>query len=278
MIRNTLPRGTRIKVSKLRGFHKITEVIPADEHQVRSYRIEGHSQPVEETLIRDVIERSPLIVIIGRTASGKDTLAEIYTNPLSPMAKSYTTRPRRYEEGDTHIFIDDVEAYDDRWVETQIGDYRYFMTKEQIEDSGVITVDPCGFYSLVERMEQEGMDRELDVYYLMVDEHTRRKRYLKRDQTSNKEFNIRDLAENEQFARFEKKLRDEDFCERYNIEVRTSETGPRGHATYSEIEWLYTPHNPFIYGMWKKKVYEDPYQQAESVHHRERVIRGVSHG
>ena len=51
-----------------------------------------------------------LLCIMGRTASGKDTLAnKLCERTGLRQVISYTTRARRVNEGDTHIFISDED-------------------------------------------------------------------------------------------------------------------------------------------------------------------------
>jgi hypothetical protein len=71
-----------------------------------------------------------MILIIGRSGSGKDFLArELAKNGLSQV-KSYTTRPPRYEGEDTHIFISAEEASrtEGKIATTVINGYEYFAT------------------------------------------------------------------------------------------------------------------------------------------------------
>lgn len=268
MIRDILPVGTRINVDNLEGYRMIEEVIAPEWSESRFYMVEGYDLPLKETRILDVIERSPLMIIIGRTASGKDTLAERYVGPYRSMAKSYTTRPRREGEGDTHKFIDSVVGYDERWAESEIGGYEYFLTPEDVEKHNLLILDPIGFQSLIDNFEREGVDRELLVYYIMADEDVRKKRYMNRDGSSAEEFYERDKAEDEQFTEFESRLQDKEFLEQYDINVRYSETGPRGHAMYSIMKWVRTPYHPEQSGMWKIRQDDGTYTESEFIDKR----------
>lgn len=252
MIRNELPKGTRVKVSRMRGFHKVTEVITEVDGS-RSYRVEGKCQPVDEDQILDVIEISPLIVIMGRTASGKDTVAERYIGEHRQKVISYTTRPKRKGEGLTHHFVNSVEGYEDRWVETKIGEYHYFMTKDEIMDKGLLLIDPKGYDSLIKRMEKEGIEREVLVYYLMVDEQTRKERYMNRDGSSASDFKERNDAEDKQFTEFEQRLQDDGYLEDNNIKVQTNKGTRHGLPYVSRLKWVSTPYHPTTKGMWMSR-------------------------
>ena len=80
-----------------------------------------------------------LFCVLGRSGAGKDTVVDRVCQ-LTGMKKvcSYTTRPKRINEGDTHIFIrpEDVDKYkDDIIAQTVIGDVEYFATVTQVLNS-----------------------------------------------------------------------------------------------------------------------------------------------
>jgi guanylate kinase len=89
-----------------------------------------------------------IFLIVGETASGKDTLVNMLVEKEGyKKLISYATRPRRDGEGDTHIFIkpEEVQNYIDNMVAyTKIGDYEYFATKQQVEDADLYIIDPTG--------------------------------------------------------------------------------------------------------------------------------------
>lgn len=201
----------------------------------------GAEEPITDTMIDQLKTKAhhqwkkkrPLICIIGRTASGKDTFASSLVDEHTSLIKSYTTRPRREGEGDTHIFIDSIEGYKDRWVESEINGYNYFVLEEDIVNNDILIVDPVGFYSLVNQPE---FARDVEVYYLMVDPMTRLTRYTARDKSTVEDFIERDGSENKQFAKFEKSLQNEHFRDKYNIRVFTSETKGQ-EPFYRELLW-----------------------------------------
>ena len=81
--------------------------------------------------------KNQMILIAGRTGSGKNTYADILKEKGYKAVISYTTRPKRYETEDTHIFISNEEAdiIEDKVASTTINDYKYFATKKQIQDA-----------------------------------------------------------------------------------------------------------------------------------------------
>lgn len=92
-----------------------------------------------------------IFLIIGRTSSGKTSLAKEICNRLNlKILKSYTTRlPRKNEtlENSDHIFITPAEItkYKDKMVaHTIINEIEYFATIDQLLKSDIYIIDPNG--------------------------------------------------------------------------------------------------------------------------------------
>lgn len=110
-----------------------------------------------------------MIYIVGRSGSGKDYIGKILQEKygLKPLL-SYTNRPRRLGEKDTHIFINTItypsEVFDENWCSwhdddgyvkkekpvayTKINGYQYFATRTQLKESDYYIIDPQGLYEL----------------------------------------------------------------------------------------------------------------------------------
>ena len=177
-----------------------------------------------------------MYLIVGRTGSGKDYLAQkiielstvitaddkpINKEPMTVL-KSYTTRPKRNESEDTHIFITKGEAvsYTDKVATTQIGDYEYFATANQVEHTDLYIIDPHGIEELTKSMP----DTEFQIIYVHVNEDlNRRINAIKRAEDKIKEEEIfakRNAAEDEQFTEFEDKIfhrMDKEICFPNNV-------------------------------------------------------------
>lgn len=145
-------------------------------------------------------------LIIGRTGSGKDYLTNLLEKNGLKILKSYTTRPRRTENEDSHIFITPEEAatYTDKIATTVINGYEYFATAKQVEDCDVYVIDPNGLYELSKNIP----DTALNIIYVKADPMTRRinavKRVADKDKIKEEEvFDARDKSENQQFSEFE---------------------------------------------------------------------------
>jgi guanylate kinase len=141
------------------------------------------------------------ILLTGMSCSGKDSLTTLLEHDEYKILKSYTTRPRRQNEGDTHIFItkDKVDQYkDDMIAYTKIGEYQYFATKQQLLDSDIYTIDPEG----VKYLKSKVKDIDFIVVYINVSEEERKDRALHIRKDNIEEIEKRFKAEKKQFDEF----------------------------------------------------------------------------
>lgn len=150
--------------------------------------------------------RTKMVLIVGRSGSGKDTYAQELQRLGLAGVKSYTTRPRRFETEDTHIFVSREEAacMKDKVAVTHINGYEYFATKSQFKESDFYIVDPAGCFEL-----QKCEDIDFQIVYLYADHLIRFRRAVKRVNKKDAEkeigiFRERERSENAQFELFEK--------------------------------------------------------------------------
>ena len=141
-----------------------------------------------------------LFCIMGETASGKDTLTKKLCEDTGMKAiVSYTTRPRRTNEGGTHIFVDDSvyeQMKDNLAAYTEINGFRYWTTIEQIYDNDIYIIDPNG----LETLENLGLeDIDLCSIYINVPLEVRLERAIHRGD-SIEDFFSRNKSEMRQFV------------------------------------------------------------------------------
>ena len=109
-----------------------------------------------------------IFLVVGESGSGKDSLINMICNEIGlKQLKSYTTRPRRENEHDTHVFIspDDVEQYkNDIIAYTKIGAYEYFATKSQLNDADLYAIDYEGIKYLRDVMSNNDNLRFVIIY------------------------------------------------------------------------------------------------------------------
>lgn len=162
-----------------------------------------------------------MILIVGRSGSGKDFLARELSRSGLKQVMSYTTRPPRRPDENTHIFIKPEEsaAYQDKIATTEINGYEYFATKQQMKDNDIYIIDPHGLYELLDHCP----DISFTVVYIQADYQIRQKKALDRvsltDQDKRDEalkiFVDRHCSEDAQFSSFEAVINNSDSLERF---------------------------------------------------------------
>lgn len=179
-----------------------------------------------------------LLCVMGRTASGKDSLV----NKLCEKAGlrqviSYTTRPRRENEGDTHIFTT-TETYEDMQEEgvvaayTEIAGNFYWTTVDQLYENDVYIIDPIGVQTL---RELNLPNLRLVTVYINVPDEIREERALNKRKDDKTQFRVRDFSER---AQFREMLKNADFDYAIsNLEFAKA---------FSVLKWVAT-----IEGCWK---------------------------
>lgn len=155
------------------------------------------------------------LLIVGRTATGKDTLRESLEKfAHMTFVKSYATRPKRYPAEDTHIFItkdqaNEIMKTDTVIARTTIADNDYFATKSQVEDADGYIIDPIGIYELIDRMPTT----DFLILYLMPNKDYK-DIYIERELAKNvktkaeiiKELDKRMTSEDKIFTEFDKNI------------------------------------------------------------------------
>lgn len=179
-----------------------------------------------------------LLLIVGKTASGKDSLANKLCERTGLKAiTSYTTRPRRENEGETHIFTTE-EEYEQMRLEgrvaayTQISGYHYWTTTDQLYENDIYVIDYLGIKTL----------RELNLpnirfitVFVNTPDEVREERALNKRKDDKFVFRKRSLDE---AAQFREMLKNADFDYSIsNIEL------PKA---YSVLRWISE-----VEGVWK---------------------------
>lgn len=142
-----------------------------------------------------------LFCVMAETGAGKDTLVNRLCKDTG-MKKiiSYTTRHRRTNEVDTHIFVDDsvyeqMKSEDKIAAFTEINGNKYWSTTDQLYENDVYIIDAIGLHTL----EDLGLtDIDLCSIYINVPTEVRLDRALYRGD-SVEDFFARNRAEMKQF-------------------------------------------------------------------------------
>lgn len=146
-----------------------------------------------------------LICIIGETASGKDTAARYLMSKyhLQPVI-SYTTRPQRPTEtqGKEHYFITNDEANKILKTEkivayTEIGEYKYFATENELNVADFYIIDPDG----LKMLKQHYPHWIITTIYITTTIDKQKQRFIERG-GSLQDFQARYEAEQRRFYEF----------------------------------------------------------------------------
>lgn len=103
----------------------------------------------------------PLYLIVGKSASGKTTVAEFLEKEKGMKSvQSYSTRKPRYEGETGHTFISDEEfdQLENIIAYTEYHGHRYCSTQKQLDEADVYVVDPPGVETLLERYSNQSRD------------------------------------------------------------------------------------------------------------------------
>lgn len=161
------------------------------------------------------------ILIVGRTATGKDTLREILQKDYNlKFVCSHTTRPKRTATENTHVFITQEEAdkvpIEDKVARTVIDGNEYFTTRKQVEEADAYIIDPNGLKMLIKNMP----DTVFEIVYMKAsDKELQREMAIKRaddPEAAAKIFESRYNSEAPQFDAFEQELANNTFGNQTN--------------------------------------------------------------
>lgn len=122
----------------------------------------------------------PLYLFVGKSASGKTTIAEILESKYNyKTLQSYTTRHKRYENETGHTFISEEEFnnLENIIAYTEYNGYKYCATKEQIDDVSIYVIDVPGVKTLLQKYKTE---RPIAIVYFDASIVTRIDRMIER--------------------------------------------------------------------------------------------------
>ena len=167
-----------------------------------------------------------LLLIMGRTASGKDSLVnKLCERTNLKQLISYTTRERRINEEDTHIFVSKDEyqtmlANNEVAVDTNIAGNYYWSTIEQLYKTDVYIIDYIGYKKL---KELNLPNLRLVSVFVNVPDKIREERALGKRKDDKSKFRTRDFAERSQFrdmskdADFDYAISNINFAKAYSV-------------------------------------------------------------
>ena len=142
-----------------------------------------------------------LVCVMAESSAGKDRLvSKICELTDWTQLISYTTRPRRENEGNTHVFVteNEYQAMRDAGkvaAYTYINGYHYWSTIDQIYEHDFYVIDPLGIKTL---KTLNFPNLRIVSVYINVQEEVRKERASSRGDDMNV-YRSRSLSEREQF-------------------------------------------------------------------------------
>jgi len=134
-------------IARLNAEVKYFKEFAPQKHLFKKYNIQEYKVGVMQL-------KHKLFLIAGETSCGKTTLANKLCEELNlNQIISYTTRPKRKGEGDTHVFVDDatyekMKADNNIAAYTNISGYHYWSTVDQLYQNNIYIIDPIGIASI----------------------------------------------------------------------------------------------------------------------------------
>lgn len=122
----------------------------------------------------------PLYLFVGKSASGKTTIAELLEQKHGyKQVHSYTTRAPRYKGEIGHVFVTEEEFDDleDLAAYTFYNNNHYGTTFKQLEECDIYVIDVAGVETLLQKNK---INRQIVIIYFDTTVYTRINRMLDR--------------------------------------------------------------------------------------------------
>ena len=181
-----------------------------------------------------------VLLLVGRTGPGKSSLInKICERTELKQLISYTTRPRRNDTDNDHIFVtidDYIQAKENGEIaaETEIAGNYYYSTKSQLYEADFYTVDPQGRAML---LSMELPNIRFVTVYISCPDDVRMDRAINRRGDDKQIFRTRDFSERQQFRKFITE-------EQWDYSIKNLDFA----RTYSVLRWIAT-----VEGVFKNK-------------------------
>jgi guanylate kinase len=149
-----------------------------------------------------------LLCVMAESSAGKDILVnKLCERTGYRQLISYTTRPRRTNEGDTHVFVTD-EDYQEMLEAGQVAAYteingcKYWCTIDQLYSTDIYVINPIGV-GVLKSLNLPNL--KIVSVYINVPENVRRERAKSRGDDMSI-YHSRSLSEKQQFRDMKKNM------------------------------------------------------------------------
>ena len=122
----------------------------------------------------------PLFLFVGKSASGKTSIANMLESDGYTQVSSYTTRLPRYEGEVGHTFITEEEYshLENIVASTLYNGYHYCTTLDQIKDTDIYVIDVPGVQTLIDNYDK--LNRDIYILYFNASVINRIRRMIDR--------------------------------------------------------------------------------------------------
>lgn len=178
-----------------------------------------------------------VMLLVGKTNSGKSSLIQRLCERTGLVSlQSYTTRPRRSETDNDHIFVDAEEYHRAKnngeiAIDGEIAGNYYYSTIEQLYNADLYTINPEALNRL---LALDLPDIRFVVVYISCPDKIREERATKRGDDKHK-FRVRNFSERQEFRSFVSE-------EKWDYSIKNVDF-PKA---YSVLRWICD-----IEGLWK---------------------------
>lgn len=145
----------------------------------------------------------PLFLFVGRSASGKTTIANLLSEKYGyKQVESYTTRAPRFSGETGHIFVSEDEFINlgELAAYTYYNNNHYGTTFKQLDECDIYVIDVPGVESLLKKLENN--TRPICIFYFEASTYNRILRML--DRHDSEKMVVSRLLEDEKFDWFKK--------------------------------------------------------------------------
>lgn len=177
----------------------------------------------------------PLFLFVGRSASGKTTIANMLESDGYSQISSYTTRPPRSENEKGHIFITDeeYEKLENIMAFTLYNGYKYCTTLEQVKNADIYVVDVDGVSTLLDNYNL--INRDIEIIYFDSTVYTRIQRMLSRGDSDTQ---IISRLLTDEKSNWVKDLLDANYNHDIKAKLHTIDANHTMQAVYTNIKNL----------------------------------------
>lgn len=130
-----------------------------------------------------------IVLIVGKSGSGKSTICDRLTEQYGlKQVKSYTTRPRRGDGDNSHIFVNDAEfaKLENKCAYTRYDNHKYCATTEQVDNADLYIIDVDGVEYFLSHYDGRKIPM---VVYIETSKDVRKERMMQRGDAEYKVMN-----------------------------------------------------------------------------------------